>query len=106
MPASLPAIRLRGEQENDQIHAELNRVIHVRVLQLAGELALHESTSARLERNLLTMEHRTYLWLHLAIEDIRMTLRDSFRPDEESIELVPASVKDAYEKILARVAKA
>jgi hypothetical protein len=106
IPSSLPAIRLRGEQENDQIHAEINRVIHVRVSQLAGELDLHESTSARLEQSLLAMEHRTYLWLHLAIDDIRMTLRDSFRPDEESIESVPSSVEGAYEKILARVAKA
>jgi ankyrin repeat protein len=105
IPPSLPAIRLRGEHENDQIHAEINRVIHVRVLQLAGELNLHESTSARLEQNLLAMEHRTYLWLHLAIDDIRMTLRDSFRPDEESIESVPSSVEGAYEKILARVAR-
>jgi ankyrin repeat protein len=105
VPPPLPAIRLRGEQENDQIHAEINRVIHVRVLQLADELDLHESTSARLEQSLLAMEHRTYLWLHLAIHDIRMTLRDSFRPDEESIESVPSSVEGAYEKILARVAK-
>jgi ankyrin repeat protein len=106
IPPSLPAIRLRGEQENDQIHAEINRVIHVRISQLADELGLRESTSARLEQNLLAMEHRTYLWLHLAIDDIRMILRDSFRPDEESIESVPSSVEDAYEKILARVAKA
>jgi ankyrin repeat protein len=106
IPPSLPAIRLRGEQENDQIHAEINRVIHVRVSQLADELDLRESTSARLEQTLLAMEHRTYLWLHLAIDDIRMTLRDSFRPDEESIESVPSSVETAYEKILTRVTQA
>jgi hypothetical protein len=106
IPSSLPAIRLRGEQENDQIHAEINLVIHVRVLQLANELGLHESRSSRLEQTLLTMEHRTYLWLHPAIDDIHMTLRDSFRPNEKSIESVPLSVESAYEKILARVAQA
>jgi ankyrin repeat protein len=106
IPPSLPAIRLRGEQENDQIHAEINSVIHVRVLHLAKDLGLHESTSSRLEQTLLAMEHRTYLWLHLAIDDIRMTLRDSFRPDEEVIESVPCSVEGAYEKILARITKA
>ncbi|KAG9648244.1 purine and uridine phosphorylase, partial [Aureobasidium melanogenum] len=104
MPPSLHAIRLRGEQENDQIHAEINRVIHVRVLQLAKELGLRESTSVRIEQTLLAMEHRTYLWLHLAIDDIRKTLQDSFRPDDEAIESVPSSVEAAYEKILARVA--
>jgi ankyrin repeat protein len=106
IPPSLPAIRLRGEMENDQIHAEINSVIHVQVLHLAKDLGLHESTSSRLEQTLLAMEHRTYLWLHLAIDDIRMSLRDSFRPDEETIESVPSSVEGAYEKILARITKA
>jgi ankyrin repeat protein len=106
IPPSLPAIRLRGEQENDQIHAEINSVIHVRVLHLAKDLGLHQSTSSRLEQTLLAMEHRTYLWLHLAIDDIRMTLRNSFRPDEETIESVPSSVEGAYQKILARITQA
>ncbi|THW86472.1 hypothetical protein D6D18_07519, partial [Aureobasidium pullulans] len=106
IPSSLPAIRLRGEQESDQIHAEVNRIIHFRVSQLANELGLHESIRTRVEQNLLAMEHRTYLWLHLAIEDIRMTLRDSSRPNVESIDSVPSSVESAYEKILAKVAKA
>ncbi|KAG9765197.1 purine and uridine phosphorylase, partial [Aureobasidium melanogenum] len=52
------------------------------------------------------MEHRTYLWVHLAIDDIRATLRDSFRPDEESIGSMPSSVEGTHEKILARVTKA
>jgi ankyrin repeat protein len=103
MPSSLPAIRLRGEEENASICKEINRVIHVRVLQLASELGLRESTSSRLEQTLLAMEHRTYLWLHLAIEDIRTTLANSSRPDKEPIKSVPASVESAYEKILARV---
>jgi ankyrin repeat protein len=103
IPSSLPAIRLRGEEENASICKEINRVIHVRVLQLASELVLRESTSSRLEQTLLAMEHRTYLWLHLAIEDIRTTLANSSRPDKEPIKSVPASVESAYEKILARV---
>ncbi|KAG9740101.1 hypothetical protein KCU78_g18187, partial [Aureobasidium melanogenum] len=85
IPASLPAIRLRGEQENDRILAESNLVIKVRMVQLAKELGLRETTSSRLEQTLLAMKHRTYLWLHLAIDDIRKTLQGSFRPDEEAI---------------------
>lgn len=106
IPSSLPAIRLRGEQENDQIYASINSIIHVRVLQLASELDLRENISGGLGQTLLAIEHRTYLWFHPAIDDIRMTLRDSFRPDEEIIESVPSSVEATYEKILARVAKA
>ncbi|KAG9756231.1 purine and uridine phosphorylase, partial [Aureobasidium melanogenum] len=106
IPPSLPAIRLRGEEENDQIRAEINRVINQRVLQLANELGLRKSTSSRLEQTLLAMEHRTYLWLHLAIDDIRTTLQNSLRRNEEPIESVPSSVEAAYEKILRRVPEA
>ncbi|KAH0365372.1 purine and uridine phosphorylase, partial [Aureobasidium melanogenum] len=103
IPPSLPAIRLRGEEENDQIRVEINRVINLKVLQLANELDLCESTSSRLEQTLLAMEHRTYLWLHLAIDDVRTTLQNSLRPDEEPIDSVPSSVEGAYEKILSRI---
>lgn len=106
IPPSLPAIRLRGEEENEQIHVEINRVIKIKMLKLARELDLRESTSLRLEQTLLAMEHRTYLWLHLAIDDIRTTLQDSLEPDEEPIESVPSSVEAAYEKILSRVPEA
>jgi hypothetical protein len=49
------------------------------------------------------MEHRTYLWLYLAIESIYETYRDSLRPRDASIESLPSTVEDAYEKILSRV---
>ncbi|KAG9691124.1 purine and uridine phosphorylase, partial [Aureobasidium melanogenum] len=102
-PSSLPLIRLRGEEENDQIRVEINYVINLEVLRLSNELGLRESTSLRLKQTLLAMEHRTYLWLHLAIDDVRTTLQNSLRPDEEPIDSVPSSVEGAYEKILSRV---
>ncbi|THY80731.1 hypothetical protein D6C95_09389, partial [Aureobasidium pullulans] len=103
IPSSLPAIRLRGEEENDQVRVEIDRVVKFRVAQLKKEISLQESTAARLEQTLLGMEHRTYLWLYLAVDAIRTTLQESFRPDEETIESVPLSVGDAYDKILAKV---
>ncbi|KAL6233007.1 hypothetical protein BDW75DRAFT_232303 [Aspergillus navahoensis] len=57
----------------------------------------------RLEDQLLRMEHRTYIWLYLAIDDIRTTFKDSLWPADESIRLIPPSVDAAYGKILARV---
>jgi len=102
-PLSLPVIRLRGEHENEQIQAEINQVIHVRMSKLANELGLQEGTSRRIEQTMLQMEHRTYLWLHLAIDNVRATLKNSFKPDKEAIESVPPSVESAYEKILTRV---
>lgn len=101
----LPSIRLRGEHENKQIHKEINMVIQQRVNELATSLDLHQRTKDRLENQLLNMKHRTYLWLYLAIESIKDTFRDSFRPDEEVIELLPTGVEDAYEKILNKASK-
>lgn len=100
---SFPHVHLKGEQENDQIHQEIDLVVKMRVKELAERAALSRETQQRLEQQLLQMEHRTYLWLHLAIDDIRSTFENSLRPTEEEIELIPQSVDEAYEKILGRV---
>ncbi|KAK5805953.1 hypothetical protein VI817_000211 [Penicillium citrinum] len=75
----------------------------MRVKELAESAALSRETEQRLEQQLLQMEHRTYLWLHLAIDDIRSIFKNSLRPTEAEIELIPQSVDEAYEKILSRV---
>ncbi|KAN0072724.1 ankyrin repeat domain-containing protein 50-like protein 3 [Elaphomyces granulatus] len=99
----LPTIRLRGEEENDQIHYEIDLVIQMRVAKLASDLKLDRQIRDQLENKLLNMQDRTYLWLYLAIDDIYETYRDSIRPEETSIATLPSSVGDAYEKILSRV---
>jgi ankyrin repeat protein len=100
---SFPHLHLKGEEENDQIHQEIDLVVKMRVKELAERAALSQDTQQRLEQQLLQMKHRTYLWLHLAMDDIQSTLEDSLRPAEESIEVIPQSVYEAYEKILSRV---
>jgi ankyrin repeat protein len=105
MLRDLPTIRLRGEEENDQIREEINAVARERVAGLAHELQLKKPVRARLEGKPLGMEHRTYLWLHLALESFSTTLQNSLRPEEEAIEMLPSKVDDAYEKILGRVTK-
>ena len=100
---SFPHIHLKGEEENDQIREEVNLVVRMRVKELAETASLSSDVQQRLEHQLLQMEHRTYLWLYLAIDDIRTTLKYSLLPAEESIRLIPPSVDAAYEKILVRV---
>lgn len=98
-----PHIHLKGELENDQISKEIDLVIKVRVEELAKMLTLSSYMRKRIENRLLQIKHRTYLWLYLVIDDIRTTLRSSFRPLEENIRLIPPSVNAAYSKILSRV---
>ncbi|KAL8977069.1 MAG: hypothetical protein Q9205_007057 [Flavoplaca limonia] len=106
---SWPSIRLRGEeendqirQENDQIRQEIDLVIQEKVEKLASDLKLGASTKEQLKCKLLAMKHRTYLWLYLAIEGVREKYRESLRPHKESITSLPTTVEDAYEKILER----
>ncbi|RMD45115.1 hypothetical protein DV735_g68, partial [Chaetothyriales sp. CBS 134920] len=73
----LPTIRLRGEEENERVHEEIDMVIRIRVGELKSDLGLDSDTAAQLQTTLLEMEHRTYLWLYLAIEGIKDTYRRS-----------------------------
>ncbi|KAK2593245.1 hypothetical protein QQS21_009044 [Conoideocrella luteorostrata] len=98
-----PYIHVRGEEENDQIHEEINLVVNMRVAKLGESLQLPPETQERLGQQLLQMEHRTYLWLHLVMDDIHTTFGNSLQPEQESIQLIPNSVGDAYAKILNRV---
>lgn len=95
--------RLRGEDENLKIRGEIDHVIKLKVQELTESLELSPSMQQKLEQQLLRMEHRTYLWLHLAINDVQDTFRNSLQPNEETIRLLPPSVTAAYQKILARV---
>jgi ankyrin repeat protein len=103
LSSNLPLIQLRGEDENDQISKEIDLVIKARVAKLAADLELSTQTKNQVETKLLNMKHRTYLWLHLALEDIYQTYRRSLRRNQESIKLIPLTVEQAYEKILARI---
>ncbi|KAF7504245.1 hypothetical protein GJ744_002567 [Endocarpon pusillum] len=99
----LPHIRLRGEDENDQIHEEINLVMDLQIDSLAAKFRLSENHQERLRQSLRQMKHRTYLWLHLAMEDIRTTYLNSPDPEEEPTNTLPKSVESAYERILQRI---
>ncbi|KGO36599.1 hypothetical protein PEX1_044240 [Penicillium expansum] len=100
---SLPYLHLKGEEENDQLHEEINTVVKIQVENLAETARLSSDVREKIEQHLLQLKHRTYLWLHLAMDDIRSTFENSLRPADELIEMIPPSVDEAYEKILRRV---
>ena len=98
-----PHVHVPGEKENVQIREEISLVVKSRVSSLGRLLHLSLQFQQMLEYQLIRMEHRTYLWLHLAMDDLRIMLRNSLRPEKESIQLIPRSVEEAYIKILDRV---
>ncbi|KIX95482.1 uncharacterized protein Z520_08602, partial [Fonsecaea multimorphosa CBS 102226] len=105
--SSLSIIRLRGEDENTAIRAEIDSVIRSRVAEMTENASLSPDATALLEKKLLNMRNRTYLWLSLVIDGIYEDITDSIQHDENSINSIiatlPKSVDDAYEKILNRV---
>lgn len=98
-----PQIHLPGDTENERISKEVRLVVTKRLSELKQTLKLSPDTQQGLEKQLLQMEHRTYLWLYLAMDDIRTTFGNSLRPDEELTQLIPSSVDTAYQRILDKV---
>jgi ankyrin repeat domain-containing protein 50 len=105
IPAHLPAMRLLGEDENETISMEINEIIKARVVEVSNELELDENVQIMLEERLLSMTHRTYLWLHLVIEEVRSSLTRNLKGISGVIGCLPETVHDAYEMLLRRNTK-
>ena len=95
-----PNIHIPGEEELDTISQEVNRVIHYRVGQLARREQLPESLQSHLEKRLLEVEHRTYLWVYLVFDYLETGFKKTTKGIESAIENLPESVNQAYEQIL------
>ena len=102
--SEFPHVRVRGEDENLQIGKEINIVIDQQVQKLSSEFKLGLDIQKRLRDCLESMQHRTYLWLHLALDEIRNKYRRSLNPSKVSIEdlALPRNVEEAYEHMLQK----
>ena len=93
-------IRLRGEEESEQISREIDLVIRHKVQEIGVKMDLSASEESDLKANLLQVTHRTYLWLHLTLDFITKKL-DVDRNDIAMIaKTLPATVEEAYIAIL------
>ena len=98
-----PVIRLAGEEETQRIGHEINLVIKVEVQKLGHMLKLDDSVQSILEKGLLQFTNRTYLWLHLVLEEIRRRLEIvSQKQIREILSTIPGTVDKAYSAILER----
>ena len=96
----LPTIRLEGEKESESISREIDFVIKARVQDVGSELGLDDSENLSLEKALLSVTHRTYLWLKLIFEVIRNQLKE--KRLQRIIGTLPDTVDKAYGAILAK----
>ncbi|KAF7938823.1 uncharacterized protein EAE98_001161 [Botrytis deweyae] len=98
-------ITLSGDEESAKISKEIDLVIEEKINMLRFQLELDNETTSALKEKLLSMEHRTYLWLRLIFEVLEQQLKTTKNYLLEVIEKLPGTVDDAYEAILNRIPK-
>jgi hypothetical protein len=104
---AFPTVHLKGEHESEAISKEINLVIHKVVPEIARELKLPADAETQLRDRLLEVPNRTYLWLHLALEEVRRSVGATTSKRVNNlvsalIKNIPRTVEDAYDKILNR----
>ena len=98
-----PTIHLSGDDESDLIKEEIDLVIHSKVSAIASERCFDRETEEYLLKQLLNIENRTYLWLHLILDQIRNSDNaGNKKAIRKEIQAIPQSVSKAYEAILAK----
>jgi len=104
---AFPTVHLKGEHESEAISKEINLVICKVVPDISKELKLTADVEVQLRDRLLEVPNRTYLWLHLALEEVRRSVGATTSKRVNKlisglIKNVPRTVEDAYDKILNR----
>jgi ankyrin repeat protein len=99
-----PYIRIPGEDESEVIGREIDHVVRYRVQRLAKEKGLSPAIASHLEKRLLGIQHRTYLWTYIVFDHLKLSgFKKTPRGiDTTIIDTLPENVSQAYEKILSK----
>jgi hypothetical protein len=102
----VPTIRLSGEEESDSISREIEIVLEDKIKNIAEKEELGEEVRSSLQKRLCEIPNRTYLWLHLIMNEVKEAIAKGKGITEKKmlkvINILPKTVEEAYEKILAR----
>ena len=98
-----PTIHLSGDDDSDLIKEEIDVVIQSQVSAMASERCFDSETEEYLLKQLLIIENRTYLWLHLILNQIRNSDNaGSKKAIRKEIQSIPHSISNVYKAILAK----
>ena len=100
----LTEVRLRGEEESELISGEIDIVIKKRIEELGSTMDLSVSQQSTLQRNLIAIPHRTYLWLYLTLDAIAKKLWLTNIDINQIANTIPWTVDEAYTAILDKSA--
>ena len=95
-------IELAGNDESESIKKEIDLVIKCRVKKLGREIQLTAKVTDYLEKRLLEIEHRTYLWLHLVWEIMRKNLSGTKYELDRTIDDLPDDIQSSYGVLLQK----
>ncbi|KAJ5711408.1 hypothetical protein N7488_005564 [Penicillium malachiteum] len=91
--------RLEGEKESDAISDEIDLVIQRQVPEIGRMIELSQEEEEMLLEQLLSIPHRTYLWLKLIFEFIQDELSLKAKTIRQITGLIPDSLKETYNAI-------
>jgi hypothetical protein len=98
----IPTIRLAGEDKSEKISREIGIVMESKLKNIAENLELDEDKQSSLHDRLNQIPNRTYLWLHLILDEVESSLPQTEKKLRQVLDTLPRTVEEAYEKILHR----
>ncbi|OBT66162.1 hypothetical protein VE03_05055 [Pseudogymnoascus sp. 23342-1-I1] len=97
----IPAIRLAGEEDTDQILHEINLVIDYEISKIQQKWGVDYNTVCALREEFSKVEHRTYLWVKLIFDLIHQDLQSITKKGREKLfRTIPKSLDATYTTIL------
>lgn len=96
-----PSIKLDGEAEKNNISTEIDAVIRQEMVLYGQQINLSASQVANATATLLSRQNTTYLWASFVLEEIHEKSPVTSAEFAQVIRRLPASVEDAYEKMLS-----
>ncbi|RMZ75650.1 hypothetical protein DV737_g5178, partial [Chaetothyriales sp. CBS 132003] len=95
-------IKFPGDDRSDLLRQEIDLVIDQRIPEKVPKL--NQQSQLLLAEHLKSIEHRTYLWLHLILEEIedKFPSTSTLTRIKALINELPSTVNEAYEGILHR----
>jgi hypothetical protein len=99
LTSAVPTVRLAGEEETESISQEIEKVIKAKVQEIGKWLNLTIPVRMTLEIKLLSVTHRTYLWLKLVFGVITEQLQVTEKRLLGITDGLPETVEMAYTAI-------
>lgn len=99
---SCPSILLDGALESGAISDEIQLVMTTRLAEIAEREGWESSMEVKLQDHMSKVPNRTYLWLHLVLDEVAKALVSTEAELLEVINTLPDTVDEAYKKILTR----